>query len=305
MDLSVIVCTHNPRTEYLQRTLDALRAQTLDPSRWELLLIDNRSESPVEGRFDVSWHPNGRILFEEELGLTPARLRGIRESHAEILCYSDDDNVLDPDYLENALEIGLTMPHIGCWGGEILGEFETLPPPWFKAFESMLVIRPLQRDQWGNAYRYDDAMPCGAGICVRRKVVDAYLRMCTESPLRKALDRTGTSTMSSGDMDLAYTAIDMGLGTGRFKNLRMLHLIPSSRLDPVYLARLAAGMGESDVYLHYCRLEDPGKFNQRQSLTEQLLFWIKWFRSRGPSRRIMTAQRQGRKKAIKKLSNPQ
>jgi hypothetical protein len=305
MHLSVIICTHNPRTAYLQRTLDALRTQTLDPTRWELLLIDNCSDAPVEGRFDVSWHPRGRIVEEKELGLTPARLRGIRESSAPILCYADDDNVLDPDYLENAVKIGNTMPHIGCWGGEILGEFETPPPAWFKGLEDMLVVRPLDRDHWGNAYLYTKALPCGAGLCVRRTVVDTYLHLCAESPLRKSLDRTGTSTMSGGDQDLAFTAIDMGLGTGRFKALRMSHLIPTGRLDPAYLARLAGGMAESDIYLQYFRSCNPAAIHHRPSRIQQLIRWIEWLKAPAPRRRILTAQRQGRQRALRKLTETQ
>jgi len=299
--LSVIICTHNPREEALTRTLESLRRQTLDPSRWELLLIDNCSKEPIEGRFDVSWHPAGRILLEEELGLTPARMRGIRESHAEILCFVDDDNVLDPDYLEQALEIGKNCPHIGCWGGEILPEYEIQPQPWFKGYENMLVVRPLQRDQWGNAYRYDDALPCGAGLCVRRTVVDTYLRMCAESPLRKSLDRTGTSTMSGGDVDLAYTAIDMGMGTGRFKSLRLLHLIPAGRLDPAYLARLAEGMAESDVYLTYFRHGNPLEFTNKIPLSVQTQLFLEWLKAPKERKAILLAQRRGRHRAFQRL----
>jgi len=43
MKVSVIVCTHNPRLEYLSRTLEALREQMLPKGEWELLVIDNAS----------------------------------------------------------------------------------------------------------------------------------------------------------------------------------------------------------------------------------------------------------------------
>ena len=296
--ISVIICTHNPREAYLQRTLQALRAQTLDPSLWELLLIDNCSEHAVEGRFDLSWHPTGRILVEEELGLTPARLRGIRESRAEILCYVDDDNVLDPNYLEQALCIGTNHPHIGCWGGETVGEYETDPPPWFSGYEGKLAVRALDRDQWGNAYCFDDASPCGAGLCVRRSVVEQYLHECAQSTLRKSLDRTGTSTMSGGDQDLVFTAIDMGMGTGRFKALRLLHLIPAARLEPEYLARLVEGMAESGVYLNSLRDQHQAKL----TLNARIRFWQQWLMAPKERRRILIAQRRGRRHALERLS---
>ena len=48
--LSVIICTHNPRLDYLRRTFDALKLQTLDRDQWELLLIDNASDNECRDR---------------------------------------------------------------------------------------------------------------------------------------------------------------------------------------------------------------------------------------------------------------
>ena len=45
--MSVVIPTHNPRRDYLERVLGALAAQTLDRSKWELVVIDNKSEEPV------------------------------------------------------------------------------------------------------------------------------------------------------------------------------------------------------------------------------------------------------------------
>ena len=109
LNISVILCTHNPRKDYLRRVLAGLRAQTLPLHQWELLLVDNASAASLAGRFDLSWHPNARHVREEELGLTPARLRGIREASGAILVFVDDDTVLAPDYLEQALTVGLSL----------------------------------------------------------------------------------------------------------------------------------------------------------------------------------------------------
>ena len=65
--------------------------------------MDNRSDEPLADRIDLSWHPDAHIVREDTLGLTPARLRGIRESKGDLLVFVDDDNVLDVDFLEVAL----------------------------------------------------------------------------------------------------------------------------------------------------------------------------------------------------------
>lgn len=63
-DLSVIICSHNPRTNLLRRTLDSLQTQKLELEKWELLLIDNASTAPLDQVWDLSWHPHGRHVRE-------------------------------------------------------------------------------------------------------------------------------------------------------------------------------------------------------------------------------------------------
>ena len=102
--ISVIICTHNPRPNYLRRVLDALRRQTLPMDQWEVLIIDNASRGRLTAAtWDLSWHPRARIVREEEIGLSVARMRGMKEAAADILVFVDDDNVLDPDYLMQLL----------------------------------------------------------------------------------------------------------------------------------------------------------------------------------------------------------
>src|SRR5262249_57748734 len=102
---SVIVCTHNPRDDFLSRVFDALRAQTLPMAQWELLLVDNASNDALERKWPVSWHPHGRHVREDRLGLSWARQRGVRESHGEVLIFVDDDNLLETQYLERASQL--------------------------------------------------------------------------------------------------------------------------------------------------------------------------------------------------------
>src|SRR6266576_3926621 len=99
LDASVVICTHNPRSDYFIRVLDGLRNQTISRDKWELLIIDNASQVPLVSSWDISWHPMARHISESELGLTPARRRGIQEASADLIVFVDDDNVLDETYL--------------------------------------------------------------------------------------------------------------------------------------------------------------------------------------------------------------
>lgn len=139
--LSVIICTHNPKRHYLSKVLESLQFQTLSHDVWELLLIDNASQTPLNAEIDLSWHPNARHIREDQLGLTPARLRGIHESTADTLVFVDDDNILEPDYLEAALIISKDWAKIGAWSGQVKPVFEQQPPDWTKLYWTNLAIR--------------------------------------------------------------------------------------------------------------------------------------------------------------------
>lgn len=255
--VTVITCTHNPRREYLTRTLEALRGQTLAAARWELLLIDNASDEPLEGRFDVAWHPHAHWVREDKIGLTPARLRGIAEAKGELLVFVDDDNLLEPDYLEQALKISETCPHLGSWSGQNLPEFETPPPDWTKRYWGNLAIRFLEGDQWSNLPHLPETMPCGAGLCLRPAAAKHYVHLNESGKRNITLDRAGNSLMSAGDNDMAACACDIGLGVGVFAGLKLTHLMPPGRLEESYLLRLAEGIHYSGVIFHSFRSPAP------------------------------------------------
>lgn len=250
--LSVIVCTHNPRRESLTRVLQSLREQSLPARDWELLLIDNASEEPVCEAHDISWHPHGRHLREDTLGLTPARLRGIAESAGDLLVYVDDDNVPAPDYLQAAREIALQHPHLGAVGAGMLEpEYAAAPSPELLPYLSALALRDVRTVRWGNNTRDHDSVPWGAGLCVSRPVARAYEPLLKELGVLHLIDRRGGRLYANGDVAFSWAAVRCGLGFGVFPQLRIKHLIAQDRTTQDYLLRLADDSTFSGCVLDY------------------------------------------------------
>jgi glycosyltransferase involved in cell wall biosynthesis len=278
MKLSVIICTHNPQHEYLSRTLDALRRQTLSMAEWELLLVDNRSRSPVASSVSLSWHPNGGHVREEVLGLTHARLRGIRETQGQILVFVDDDGILESSYLEIAMRIGESRPDLGCWGaGCIKPEYEKPPPEWLASWDDALAIRRLDRDLWANIPGLNPSLPFGLGMCLRRPVADQYAILCQKDNVRRSLGRSGASLTSCEDTDIALLACMLGMGTAIFTGLKIVHLIPEQRTTLRYMSRLLEGKAESEVVLSSLyELDRENLSGQRVRMRKlkYLLFWV-------------------------------
>lgn len=294
MLLSVILCSHNPKTHYLLRTLAALREQTLDKSFWELLLIDNASLKPLHEQFDLTWHPMGRHAHVCKLGKTHALTHGIKTAQGDVLIIVDDDNVLDSDYLANARNLFMTLPSLGVVGGKIEGEFEIDPPEWIKPYLLYLAIidfgdTPFQ-DAVVSERRY---IPPGAGMVIRKTVAANYVQQIKEDPIRQRLDPVGNELLRCGDTDMALCALDMGLAKGYYPQLKLTHLIPKERLELKYMQRLMKGSEYSSTLLSFIRgLAAPRKV----SFWQRYLLALKWrigMKNASPSRLLEIAIAQG------------
>lgn len=256
-ELSVIICSHNPRRQFLNRTLKSLEQQTLPTEKWELLLIDNASAQQLNGIYPVKWHPHARWVREEELGLTAARLRGIREAQAELHVFVDDDNLLEPTYLESALHIAAEYPWLGVFGAaNIIPEYEVQPDYELQRYLYMLALRNSDRDLLAKLDIITGACPYGAGLCARAEV---GLELARRKQCGGVMfDRKGKDLFSSGDIELSLIAADCGFGQGVFRRLSLTHLIPSERVGVEYLLRMAEGQSYSNNLLLKMRNRDLG-----------------------------------------------
>jgi len=305
-ELSIIICTHDPRPEYLSRTLEALRVQTLATAEWELLVIDNASRLAVRDLISLKWHPNARHIREEVLGLTPARLRGIREAQGQVLVFVDDDSLLKPSYLEIAMGIGRSRPDLGCWGaGCIEPEYEKAPPEWLAAYDGALAIRRLDRDLWANIPALNHSLPFGVGMCLRRTVAVRYASLCQGDNVRRSLDRSGESLSSCGDTDIALLACTLGMGTASFKGLKINHLIPERRTTLEYMRRLLEGKAASQVVLSSLyELDNDNHTIQRFRILKlkYLFLWIRYVVSGFPVHfRLALSKMRGELHGYKRL----
>lgn len=255
LDASVIICTHNPRSDYFARVLDGLRNQTLPLDKWELLIVDNASAVPLASTWDISWHPMARHIQESELGLASARRRGIQEASADLIIFVDDDNVLDETYIAEAIKIKQEWPSLGAWGcGLVRGDFEVEPR---ESLRSWLPVREVTAPRWSNLAGLhllggspEEAIPWGAGLCVRKEIAAAYRQFCDRSSIQ-ITDRLGASLLSGGDTEISFVSCSRGLGVGIFPELKLTHLIPRHRVSDDYIARFAEAVCISNSLLRY------------------------------------------------------
>ncbi|MFD1256175.1 glycosyltransferase [Mucilaginibacter terrae] len=287
--ISVIICTHNPKMEYLNRVWETLKTQTLDKNEWELLLIDNGSKEILSTYIDLSWHPNARHVREDKLGLTPARICGIVNARAGILLFVDDDNCLKNNYLELSVKQFKDNSLLGTLGaGKILPEFEAEPSAEILPYTQMLALRNEERAHYSNAVRFSSAVPYGAGMCILKTVALAYVESCKKRTIAAALDRTGNALLSGGDVDLALHACHAGYLAGVIPELELIHIIPKGRLAEDYLIKIAAG----HAFSHYMlgRMWGYLKEYPENPILKKVRFLTKARRGKGLSKAIFIAE---------------
>lgn len=249
---SIVVCTRNPRRDYFQRVLDGLGAQTFPVDRWELILVDNRSDPPLEGWLDKAHAMPCRIVREESPGLVAARIRGLRESRGDWLVCVDDDNLLSPDYLQELGGLIEAHPQVALWSGEIRPEFEVRPPDATRPFWPYLALTEILETRW-SADQAEAPLPCGAGMAVRRDVMECWSGQIATGSTGARLGRSGDSLLAGEDTDIGLTACDLGLGVGVSEKIRLTHLIPARRVEMEYLQRLARSVVYSHTLLDLAR----------------------------------------------------
>jgi glycosyltransferase involved in cell wall biosynthesis len=295
--VSVILCSHNSRADYLDRTLENLRLQTLRSDFWELLVVDNASSVPLQGRLDLSWHPSHRFLLEPKRGLLAARLAAISGSRGNILVFVDDDNLLDPDYLEEALRINEVFPMLGAWGGSSVADYEEVPPEWIRRREYHLSVRSITANVLSNGLELSPPWIIGAGMVLRREVAEEYASRIKLDAKRASLGRTGDRLIGGEDLDISMTACDMGYYRGVFSSLSLRHLIPKTRTESSRFLELVEGNSFSNTYLEILR-KGPAK-KQRLSVAKKIRNCISSMMMDRNERLFQLAVKRGRNAAFK------
>jgi glycosyltransferase involved in cell wall biosynthesis len=251
-DLSVIICTRNPRPAYLGRVLESLRQQTLGKNHWELLIIDNASDKNLADDWDLSWHPSARHVREETLGVMPARLRGLSESIGHLLVFVDDDTILAAEYLSLALALSARHPQLGAFGtGTLEPEFEVTLPAELVTRAHLLGLRTIDSTRWSNNPSDCSCRPWGAGLCVTPEVAMAYAGLASRLGLNHVVGRRGQRLFAGEDDLFAWAASSVGKWFGLFPELRVTHLIPTERTKHDYFVRLIHDHSFSHSLLRY------------------------------------------------------
>lgn len=118
--VSVIVPVYND-IERLRKCLVSLDNQTYSRAAYEVIVVDNGSDTPVVSQID---HFKQTVLTKEtQPGSYAARNKGISISKGEIIAFTDSDCIPLPEWLERGVACLQRNPDCGFVGGRIILSF--------------------------------------------------------------------------------------------------------------------------------------------------------------------------------------
>jgi glycosyltransferase involved in cell wall biosynthesis len=139
MLFSVIIPTLN-RVNLLATTLSSIKSQKLDSMEYEVIVVDNGSSKDDRRKIEEMVRQYGeqiRYVFEPRQGLHWARHAGAKAAKGEILVYTDDDVIVDQNWLIE-LKCAYSEMDADCAGGKIFIKWDRQPPEWILPYESVL-----------------------------------------------------------------------------------------------------------------------------------------------------------------------
>lgn len=116
---SVIIPTHN-RLALLQQTLDCLAQQSYPVEKYEVIVVDNGSMDGTAVYLQAHAQ-QGQIYCIRQPALGPANARnvGARAAQGDILVFTDDDCLPDPQWLVALADVYSSDPNIAAVGGRV------------------------------------------------------------------------------------------------------------------------------------------------------------------------------------------
>lgn len=243
LPLDVVICTCN-RAAQLDAVLTGLAEQRCGTQiAWRVLVVDNASTDAtadvVEAHRSKQSLPSLRRVFEPELGLTAARLRGVRETAAPWIAFVDDDNLLEPTWLAAVGRAILTHPDAGGIGGRVVLDWELPPPAYLREFGFCFAEQDA-----GDADCVVDNL-AGAGMVVRRSAL--VESGWSDRPL--IADRVGKRLVSGGDAEMTQRIRAAGYSLWFTPDAVLKHRIPASRASRRYLFRIIRELGTSSALI--------------------------------------------------------
>jgi glycosyltransferase involved in cell wall biosynthesis len=239
MLLSVAICTWN-RAGLLRQTLEGLsRLRIPEGVRWELLVVNNNSTDETD-QVVASWRGKlpVRELHESRPGKSNALNLAVQEALGEYILFTDDDVLVDPDWLVGYHEAFRAHPDAAIFGGPILPWFAGNPPAWLARTFHLIGYAFASLDLGPAPIQFaGHNVPFGANMALRMKEQRRYRYNPELGP------RPG-SALRGEEITLVKAMMAGGLSGWWVPGAKVRHYIPEHRQTVSYVRGWYQGWGD-------------------------------------------------------------
>ena len=248
---SVVLCTRN-RATILPNALETLALQVTG-APFEVVVVDNASE---DGTADViaEWcrrDERFKLVREPRMGLSRAKNTGIENAGGDLILFTDDDVVVDPNWIEAHVRLLTGRTELIMAGGRILPIAHDLGrwPGWLgpTSYRDLPMLdhgdeaRPLGR--WEQVW--------GANIAVPRHVFDRVGRW------NEDVGRKGDERGTWEDLDFADRVRKAGGEVWFCPGATIHHRMSPQRASPGPMLRAAFLRGLDDYVRAVWASDEP------------------------------------------------
>lgn len=205
--VTVAVCTRD-RSDDLRICLDAI--QRLEYPALDLLVVDNAPSDASTERLIQTAFPRVRYVQEPRPGLNWARNRAILEARGEIIAYTDDDVMVDPNWVNALVRVFIGDPKAMAVTGLVVPyELETEAQALFESYGGFgrgfkrrwHRLHQEKHHRWANLGT--GQLGTGANMAYRLSLFEQVMGF------DPALD-VGTVTNGGGDLEMFYRVLKSG-----------------------------------------------------------------------------------------------
>jgi glycosyltransferase involved in cell wall biosynthesis len=232
MRLSVVICTWN-RAESLQKTLESIEnCRVPDGTDWEVLIVDNNSTDATSVICQSFVQRNAeryRYLLEKRQGKSFALNTAIENARGDIIAFTDDDVLIEVDWLFALLRAFDAYDCVGV-AGKIVPVWNSPKPPWF-VFDGpyRLMVAIVEYDLGDQVQPCQiETAPYGANLALRKYVFGTY------GPFRTDLGPVAGTTFRGEDTEYCRRLMRRGEKLIYVPGAVVHHPVPQERTTKRY-----------------------------------------------------------------------
>ena len=261
MKISVAICTWN-RSRLLKQTLESIAATNRSSiDSWELIVVDNNSTDNTR-EVVTGFSDRLPIIYvqETEQGHSASRNRAIESATGDLIVWTDNDVIVDANWLQAYQSAANRYPDSVFFGGVIQPVFESPRPAWLEETWQKCKAVYAERDLGGKEFEFQpNQFPYGANFAVRANVQQQF-RFDT------SVGRVSGGLVGEDEIEMLRRVTAAGHVGVWIPSAKLQHFIPDDRVTPEYVRNYFIGQGVANV------------MNQKSSYaTANKARWAAWY----------------------------